>query len=76
MTHIPVLYHEVLDLLQPRSNGRYLDGTVGAGGHTAGILEASTPNGQVLAFDRDPAAIAFARQRLASFGERSHLCQR
>lgn len=70
MSHIPVLYHEVLEHLQPRPNGRYLDGTVGAGGHTAGILEASSPKGQVLAFDRDPEAITFARQRLAGYGER------
>ena len=69
-THIPVLYNEVLELLQPRPNGRYLDGTVGAGGHTRGILEASSPNGQVIAFDRDPAAIAFAQAQLAEFGQR------
>ncbi|MCB8944708.1 MAG: 16S rRNA (cytosine(1402)-N(4))-methyltransferase RsmH [Ardenticatenaceae bacterium] len=69
-SHIPVLYHEVLELLQPQPNGRYLDGTVGAGGHTRGILEASAPNGQVVAFDRDPAAIAFAQQQLAEFGSR------
>ncbi len=69
-THIPVLYHEVLELLQPWSNGRYLDGTVGAGGHTAGILEASAPDGHVIAFDRDPAAIAYAQKRLAEFGQR------
>jgi 16S rRNA (cytosine1402-N4)-methyltransferase len=69
-THIPVLYHEVLTLLQPEANGRYLDATLGAGGHTAGILEASAPSGRVLAFDRDPEAIQFARKRLAAFGER------
>ncbi len=68
--HIPVLYHEVLDLLRPQANGRYIDGTLGAGGHTAGILEAAAPNGRVLGFDRDPEAIAFARQRLAPFGSR------
>ncbi|MFQ5421510.1 MAG: 16S rRNA (cytosine(1402)-N(4))-methyltransferase RsmH [Anaerolineae bacterium] len=68
--HIPVLYHEVMTLLQPRPDGRYLDGTVGAGGHTAGILAASAPTGRVLAFDRDPEAIAFAQQQLASFGSR------
>lgn len=68
--HIPVLYHEVLDLLQPQSNGRYIDGTVGAGGHTAGILEASAPDGRVLALDRDPNAIAYAQQRLADDGDR------
>ena len=69
-THTPVLYQEVLDLLQPQANGRYLDGTLGAGGHTAGILAASAPDGRVLGFDRDPEAIAFARQRLADYGDR------
>lgn len=69
-THIPVLYHEVLEHLQPRPNGRYLDGTVGAGGHTIGILQASAPDGKVLALDRDPEAISFAGQRLAEYGER------
>ncbi|MCA9991992.1 MAG: 16S rRNA (cytosine(1402)-N(4))-methyltransferase RsmH [Ardenticatenaceae bacterium] len=68
--HVPVLYHEVLALLQPRPGGLYIDGTVGAGGHTAGILTASAPAGRVLAFDRDPEAIAYARQRLQAFGDR------
>lgn len=68
--HVPVLYHEVLDLLQIRSGGRYIDGTLGAGGHTAGILDVSAPDGQVLAFDRDPEAIRFARERLRQFGDR------
>ena len=36
--HVPVLFHEVMALLQPRPGGLYLDGTVGAGGHTAGLL--------------------------------------
>lgn len=69
-THIPVLYDEVLQLLRPRPGGRYVDGTVGAGGHSAGILQASAPDGRVLAFDRDPEAIAYARQRLAKYGDR------
>lgn len=68
--HIPVLYDEVLDLLEPRSGGRYIDGTVGAGGHAAGILEASAPDGQLLAFDRDQEALAFARERLDRFADR------
>lgn len=68
--HVPVLYHEVLALLQPRPGGLYIDGTVGAGGHAAGILTASAPAGRVLAFDRDPEAIAYARQRLQAFGDR------
>jgi len=57
-------------LLAPQAGGRYIDGTLGAGGHTAGILERSAPDGQVLAFDRDPAAIAFARQQLGELAER------
>lgn len=68
--HIPVLYDEVLEHLRPRPGGRYVDGTVGAGGHCAGILEASAPDGRVLAFDRDPAAIAYAQEQLAHFGDR------
>lgn len=68
--HIPVLYQEVLELLRPPRNGRFIDGTVGAGGHTAGILEASAPAGRVLALDKDPSALAFAQQRLAAYGDR------
>ncbi|HSM57054.1 MAG TPA: 16S rRNA (cytosine(1402)-N(4))-methyltransferase RsmH [Candidatus Sulfomarinibacteraceae bacterium] len=68
--HIPVLYDDVMRLLQPQPGGQYIDGTLGGGGHTAGILERSAPDGRVLAFDRDPDAIAFARQRLAQYGER------
>ena len=69
-THIPVLYHEVLQLLRPQPDGRYLDATLGAGEHTAGILQESAPTGRVLAFDRDPEAIVFARQQLVSYGSR------
>jgi 16S rRNA (cytosine1402-N4)-methyltransferase len=69
-THIPVLYTEVLDLLVPLPGGQYIDGTLGAGGHTTGILEASAPDGRVLVFDRDLEAIQFTRRRLERFGER------
>ncbi|MGH2536914.1 MAG: 16S rRNA (cytosine(1402)-N(4))-methyltransferase RsmH [Candidatus Promineifilaceae bacterium] len=68
--HLPVLYQEVLALLRPVSGGRYIDGTLGGGGHSAGILMASAPDGRVLAFDRDPEAIAFASSKLGSFGNR------
>lgn len=47
-----------------------MDGTVGAGGHAWGILEASAPEGRLLGLDVDPQALALARQRLAPFGER------
>ncbi|MCS7056220.1 MAG: 16S rRNA (cytosine(1402)-N(4))-methyltransferase RsmH [Thermoflexales bacterium] len=62
--HVPVLFDEVIQALQPRSGGRYLDCTLGGGGHTAGILSASAPDGRVLATDADGEAIARARERL------------
>jgi len=73
--HLSVLYKEIIHALQPKAGGRYIDGTLGAGGHTAGILEASAPDGQVLAFDLDPQAIEIARARLIPFGERVHILQ-
>ena len=71
--HTPVLYQRVLHALKPRAGGRYIDGTIGAGGHTAGILEASSPDGQVLGLDLDPVALTVASDRLASFSGRVHL---
>jgi 16S rRNA (cytosine1402-N4)-methyltransferase len=55
--HIPVLFDEVMAALQPRSGGRYLDCTLGGGGHTGGLLRGSAPDGKVLSTDADPAAI-------------------
>jgi 16S rRNA (cytosine1402-N4)-methyltransferase len=73
--HLSVLYHEVLDALQPRKGGRYVDGTLGAGGHAAGILEASSPDGLLLGLDVDPQALSLARQRLSEYGPRAHIVQ-
>lgn len=70
MRHVSVLYLEVMTLLQPHPGGLYLDGTLGAGGHTQGLLEASTPDGRVLAFDRDLTALRQTQARLQAFGER------
>ena len=58
--HKPVLYQEIIHALQPRSGGRYVDGTLGAGGHARGILEACAPDGQLLGLDGDPQALAIA----------------
>lgn len=68
--HTPVLFQEVLHALDPKSGGLYLDGTLGAGGHALGILEASAPDGVLVALDIDQEAIQIGKERLASYGER------
>jgi len=75
MPHIPVLYKEIIHALQPQSGGRYVDGTLGAGGHARGILEACTPDGQLLGLDVDPHAHTLARETLAPYEQRTHLVQ-
>jgi 16S rRNA (cytosine1402-N4)-methyltransferase len=73
--HRPVLYQEIIHALQPCNPGRYVDGTVGAGGHARGILEACAPDGRLLGLDVDPQALALARETLAPYGERVRLVQ-
>ena len=73
--HKPVLYQEIIHALQPRNGGRYVDGTLGAGGHARGILEACAPDGQLLGLDVDPQALALARETLAPYEGRIHLAQ-
>ena len=70
MPHQPVMRDEALAYLNVRPGGRYIDCTTGAGGHSAAILEASAPDGRLLANDADPAALAVARARLAGYGDR------
>lgn len=71
--HQSVLLAEVIAALRPHSGGVYIDGTVGAGGHTAALLVASAPDGQVFGFDRDQSALDLAKRQLAQFGQRVHL---
>ena len=73
--HQPVLYQEIIHALQPQNGGRYVDGTLGAGGHARGIVEASAPDGQLLGLDVDPQALAIARRNLAPYESRVHLVQ-
>ncbi len=73
LAHQPVLYQEIIHALRPKTGRRYVDGTLGAGGHAAGLLEESRPSGQLLGLDVDPQALELARQRLAPFGERAHV---
>ena len=71
--HISVLCDKVIDFLSPKSDGVYIDGTVGLGGHSAAILETSAPNGRVIGIDLDVEALSIAKSRLHVFGERSSL---
>lgn len=71
--HVSVLYQPIITVLRPRSPGLYVDATIGAGGHAWGILEQSSPKGQLLGLDVDPRALELARQRLFSFKDRYHL---
>ncbi len=75
MAHIPVMTQQVMEALCPRPAGRYLDATVGGGGHSEAILTASGPDGRLLGADADPSAIQTAADRLISFGDRVVLRQ-
>jgi 16S rRNA (cytosine1402-N4)-methyltransferase len=69
-SHVPVLYKEVLDGLAVKANSRYVDCTVGGGGHSRGILERSSPAGLLLGLDADPQALEVAEERLRRYGHR------
>jgi 16S rRNA (cytosine1402-N4)-methyltransferase len=73
--HTPVLIQESMGLLKPISGERYLDGTLGGGGHAEQILLRSSPDGRVLGLDWDEDAIIAARQRLHRFGDRLTILQ-
>lgn len=66
--HQTVLRDPVMELIGVHSEGLYLDGTLGGGGHSEALLLGT--QGKVLGIDRDPAALQAARSRLAGFGER------
>ena len=60
--HVPVMLEEVVEALAPRPGGRYVDCTFGRGGHTRAVLDLIGPAGRMLAIDRDPHAVAVARE--------------
>jgi 16S rRNA (cytosine1402-N4)-methyltransferase len=68
--HTPVLVREVIDGLRIGSTGRYIDCTVGEGGHAKAVLEAGSPGCRLLGVDADPRALETARLRLAPYGQR------
>src|SRR5712691_7288561 len=67
--HTPVLLQPVLDGLDLKSNGLYIDGTVGAGGHASAILD-TADGSRLLGLDRDPRSLEIARNNLVRFGDR------
>ena len=71
--HIPVMAREVVDALQPRDGGRYLDGTFGAGGYTTAMLDRA--DCQVIAIDRDPDAIAAGQVLAERYAPRLRLSE-
>jgi 16S rRNA (cytosine1402-N4)-methyltransferase len=73
--HYSVLYQETLAGLNLKPGGSYIDGTLGAGGHSYGILERTGPDGKLLGLDADPVALALAGERLKPFGTRARLVQ-
>src|SRR2546425_12013505 len=67
--HRPVLLRETIELLTPERGGLFVDCTVGLGGHSEAILQASS-DARVLALDRDEEALELARERLTLYGSR------
>lgn len=70
VNHIPVLFRETLDGLNVQPGKKYIDTTVGAGGHARGILELSSPDGRLLGIDADPLAIETAQRHLEPYAGR------
>lgn len=67
------MLEEVLEAMRPRSGGRYVDGTVGGGGHAFAVLKASAPTGLLFGCDRDGDALEAASVRLSIFESRYEL---
>ena len=67
--HEPVMMPEIMQALNVQPGGRYIDGTLGEGGHAREILRAANPGGQVLGLDADAEAITVATERLAEYGD-------
>lgn len=68
--HTPVLVREIMEQLAPQDGDTLLDGTLGLGGHAKAFLEAAGQDAKVIGFDADASALAEAKHRLKSYGER------
>ena len=74
--HLPVLVEEVIEMLAPAPGSLQIDATLGGGGHTERILEATSPDGRLLGLDADPAAIARVEARLDDASATGSCCAR
>ena len=63
LQHQPVLYHEIIEALEPQRGYVYIDCTLGSGGHALGILKSSSPDGRLIGFEVDPIALRVARTK-------------
>lgn len=72
--HVPVLLNEVLEGLAVRPDGIYVDGTVGGAGHSREIAKRLSEGGQLIGLDRDPDAVAVARERLTGYPAKVFHC--
>ena len=70
--HIPVMLREVIDALEIKPDGVYVDGTAGGAGHSSAIA-ALLDGGKLIAIDRDPEAVLAASQKLSPFGDRAQV---
>lgn len=68
MKHISVLLEEVIENLNIKEDGKYIDGTVGYAGHSSEVLKRLNEKGFLFAFDQDDDAIAYSTERLSKIG--------
>ena len=65
--HVPVMSTETIKYLNPKSDGIYIDGTIGAGGHANQILSMLSPKARLIGIDRDEEALKICEKRFSSF---------
>lgn len=73
--HVSVMPDECMEMLELKDGGIYIDGTLGAGGHTERILKGSSPGGRVIGIDKDTEAISFVSEKLDEYKNRLEIIQ-
>ena len=68
--HIPVLFHEIMDIMAPQPGEVFVDCTLGGGGHSGGFLERISPDGRLIGIDQDTNALKAAQQNLSAYDGR------